>query len=186
MLWCRLCLGGILWLGLASFWGCAQNRQVGEGCFATYECQPGLFCAGGTCIVPSGQQSCASHTQCSGTFRCRFNLCVDINTLQPCSVSQQELQCPQGQSCFDGYCSLTGEGSPCQNQACPVGLVCDTNSNPPVCRRGKTCEENADCDEDFVCERFVCVRERTIGECTTTDDCAEGTFCNDEGRCEVP
>lgn len=176
----------VVLIGVCGLLACAQNRQAGEPCFGTYECQPGLFCASGTCIVPSGQQGCQSNSQCPEAYRCRFNTCVDINTLRACTVSEAVQQCLKGQVCFEGFCSVAGEGDPCQNQQCPLGLVCDENSNPPVCRRGKTCKENADCDEDFVCERFLCVRERTIGECTTTDDCPEGLFCGDEGRCEVP
>ncbi|TNE49761.1 MAG: hypothetical protein EP343_10600 [Deltaproteobacteria bacterium] len=166
---------------------CAQNRQQGDACFGTYECTPGLFCAGGTCIVPSGQTQCQSNSNCPGSFRCRFSVCVALDTLRACSISQQTQQCGQDQTCVDGFCSLIGEGASCENQQCRIGLVCDARFVPPICRRGKSCESPEDCDEGFVCENNSCVRENSATECNTTDDCDEGEFCNTETfRCEIP
>lgn len=178
-----LLLVGIMLGGLA----CAQNQQKGDSCFGTYECQPGLFCAGGVCIEPSGQSQCQSNSDCPGNYRCRFSVCVALETLRACSISQATRQCGQDQTCVDGFCSLIGEGATCATQPCRVGLLCDTRFQPPICRRGLSCEQQEDCDDGFVCENNTCVRENDTTECTATDDCDEGEFCNTEtGRCEIP
>lgn len=175
----------LLWLCVGTL-ACRQNAKEGESCFATYECTPGLFCAGGTCIVPSGQQGCKTIADCPTNFRCRFFVCVDTNTLRPCTVSQAAQQCTRDQICKDGFCAIPGEGDRCDTQPCRLGLVCNTQTNPPICRIGRICETTDDCDDGFLCERNRCVRESVTTECSTTDDCAEGEFCNDDGQCEVP
>lgn len=178
----------LLFAIVCSLWGtsCGQNKKAGDSCFGTYECTPGLFCASGVCIVPSGQKGCKVDSDCPQNYKCRFFVCENINTLRACTVSQASTQCAKDQVCNNGFCSTPGEGEPCQNQQCRLGLFCDNNSTPAVCRRGQVCNVPEDCSEGFVCELNRCVRERDVGECTDSSDCEEGEICNEEGVCETP
>ncbi len=131
---------------------CGQDRKAGDSCFGTYECTPGLFCASGVCIVSSGQAGCKTNSECPNNFTCRFFVCVDVNTLRACTISQAATQCAKDQICSNGYCAVAGEGEPCQNQQCRIGLICDDQSTPALCRRGRICKSNEQCDNGFLCE----------------------------------
>lgn len=166
---------------------CGFKKQVGDACYGTYECTPGLFCSEGKCISPAGQ-SCTTSSDCPTNFVCRFELCVDRNTLIPCTNQQP---CPEDQQlfCKEGFCTKSGEGRNCRSDIeCPTGLVCDT-SNGSVCRLGQRCEIDDDCNNDnLVCEEQRCVEERNRSECTTSDDCSDEEICvlqaSGTGTCE--
>ncbi len=88
-----------------------------------------------------------------------------------------------GQACVNGAC-LGGPGSECiNNDQCAGSSVCDTNSDPKVCKQteGGNCQMSSDCVTGLACENGMC-----SGNFCASDPCNDAAvpFCYREvGQC---
>ncbi|MCB9639738.1 MAG: VWA domain-containing protein [Myxococcales bacterium] len=122
-----------------------------------------------------------------------------------CRPKCRNSECPQGQSCEDGYCV----GKTCTNVACPDGYVCKdgrcedlcvgvTCPGDQLCRRGRCVPPDCyayGCEPGKQCVNGKCVADPCAGktcasqeycregQCISVCNCADDEVCKDD-KCE--
>ncbi len=165
---------------------CTEFNTCAKPCSGSGECPHG------TCHTSSGycvQSSCSSNADCmegtvcvdednTGTGMCQRIPCLETD----CSIYNPEGECPQGEACLNGACTLSCDPNPCQeiNRE-----VCTETPNGPVCSCNDGYEESATgecvpaiCPRGFVCQAGYCTDPQAFSFCSTDADCGGTLTCN--------
>lgn len=160
---------------LSSF-QCTFREGFGDECGPGRPCAFGEFCSTllGRCLDAGRYRDCARRSQCPANQICdrQANKCIS----DPGCYS--EAFCEPGEICDLVNRACRAETSQCASCAlapCAGDLVCFADTEEclaveadPVCRLGETCDPLGRCVQ-----------------CTSSDDCGPGTFCNiSVGQCE--
>lgn len=171
--------------------------EVGEGCGAHVDCQPGLFCDGmgdcGRCapeheVVSSRGEVCTNDLQCplEGLESDETSTCVRESFFEPGVCGGRVVRPGEiGESCADVL-----EGSTRQVRiACPEGSVClPQESGDRICvtaassaSLGESCLWGPDmCEAGLLCAAGRCVREALEGEACDEWDAEDPIGCRRE------
>lgn len=146
---------------LASAAGAQEPPAPDAPCGSNADCGSFEGCLDGFCtaLMPT-DTSCADDADCPDAG----SVCVDGMCWapegggggvepQPAQVCEQDADCPEGELCFDGYCS---------------GFDTPTDEG--------TCADDADCGDGEMCVACFCMP--TEGTCRADADCPEGQVCD--------
>lgn len=141
-------------------------------CQASAECQEGLACVNGVCIVG-----------CEFTYECGAeNVCINGGCAPGCDAAQG---CDKGYTCSKGACVPDPKNpecsgtAPCSNGASCVGGFCTT-----------TCASNAECGPGAICDggTHACIPDLSPKPvCSDAVKCTgQGQVCLADGYCHYP
>lgn len=152
---------------------CEPLGNEGADCFYT-TCQQGLICLSNVCTALAGEQdSCANGEACAVGLRCIGGQCIP--------PAQQGANCSSTEGCAEGLACTAGKCEPPNTTPCTVDSCGALNA----CASARTCIEKfgngADCtSSDFCAEGYYC--DDTSHKCTslplTNDPCVQGVLCN--------
>lgn len=154
-----------------------KKQQKGEKCNVDQDCDSGLNCDNGTCVVTKKDQgaSCAGDDECvSGYCNPKTKAC-DIK-VKP--KKQKGDDCTADDDCADGLSCINGK--------------CDTPPTPPPGptpgggKEGDDCKANADCDSGYCEPTTSMCAKKPDGYCESDADCGGGTCDMDTNRCQKP
>ncbi len=141
----HVCLGGLC--GGTS--GTLGPCDVADG---DADCQAGLDCVGGVCLLPNGQ-SCTANAQCVTT--CISLTCASLaGTSQTCDTADGDADCQTGHDCVGGVCLLDNGQSCTADSQCVntcISLAC-----APLSGAGEDCDNANDCQSGLVCVGLQC------------------------------
>ncbi|MEM6558207.1 MAG: EB domain-containing protein [Myxococcota bacterium] len=105
---------------------CRSLRAPGQSCDSgeVEDCEPGLSCIGGNCVIPSG-----ASRECEVANECQDPFCINDQCLPPADAGgacEATEQCTDSDNllCRDGRC-IDATGETCENGTCPGARACD-------------------------------------------------------------
>jgi hypothetical protein len=117
------CMTPLICVGAPSG-ACQQPGEAGASCQSTADCEPGLGCSGGQCVVlvwAMPGQSCSALAPClvGDLGACPVSSSTSQGTCpaiiadgQPCDPSDYAASCDTFATCFGGTCALTPAACP--------------------------------------------------------------------------
>lgn len=103
--------------------------QLGDDCGSLSQCQDGLDCIGGKCIIKNVGHGgeCGRYKTCSPDFQCFEDKCIKFNTLDEGEDCLSNSECKDDLNCQEGKCRIRkrifmedcSDAMPCQS-----GLDC--------------------------------------------------------------
>jgi hypothetical protein len=178
---------------------CGTRPGIGDPCFGYGDCYPRGYCSGGVCVERARPgRPCDSYDSCLQPYLCLEGRCRLISlSCEPASVGEQ---CTYLQFCDESsYCGTSfrcvrrvGLGESCSGipNECEAGLYCAYDEAAGMtCQDGATagdpCGAEMPCVDGTTCVDDVCTEE-TGEECTWSEDCPAGTFCDDRSERCIP
>jgi len=171
---------GLLALGLLFLVGCSNGGGFsGESCRARSDCQGGLACIAGTCVMDTFNVSqtakacdvvyCVADGDCAAGEACSGGNCINV------CVTDND--CWWGEICFNGACVDCAVDADCGD---PALVYCENN----FCR--DRCENDVDCPAFSTCQAGHCVDGgcQSDRECIALTDNARAT-CNGDSMCAI-
>ncbi|MFW5968140.1 MAG: hypothetical protein ACOCV2_11510, partial [Persicimonas sp.] len=174
------------------------DSQSGE-CANPAECDEDVDCLPG---YECEENACEAMTECSSDEDCEAGVCEDEVCVNPES-------CEENEDCLERtFCGPddTCEPDPCNEVECARG-TCDRGTDNCVsadectvenelndCAVGERCADGECADSDDFCDALECERGECsfqeggcvdADECESNDECLEGNYCNENGRCQT-
>jgi|GEM_PF-4320296 len=136
---------------------CCQNMCKPGTCCENSDCGPNMRCVNNICT-----NQCEKNEDCESNKCCDNGLCA--NKFRGCCVNTDCETSSFGFSCINYICSCTSD------YECPSNMICDKNSNPPVCKVG--CSDIHKCQNGYICCNGKCIK----GECCNSEDCTRAGY----------
>lgn len=151
----------------------ARDICLDRLCSTACDCNPGLSCIGGTCVLDSEPVFCCDRGSCPSGSSCEDQR--GVRGMCPSDPCTSACDCTPGQRCVEGLCLLQGDPVFCCDQGiCPAGEACqDSNGSLALCQGEVSCTSACDCMTGMAC---------TLGVCALG---SSPIFCCDEGFCPV-
>lgn len=146
-------------------------------CASPCDCDQGLLCQNGTCVVGTKPVYCCSKPGCPTGQPC-VNPNGSSATCPASTACTTTCNCPQGQSCQNGQCVNTTPPTYCCTKPCPVGLGCvNPNGTKGTCTGVGICANDCDCTQGLLCAGGLCIPGFVPVYCCPKLGCPTGQSC---------
>ena len=142
-------------------------------CQTACDCNPGLSCIAGACVLDSGPLYCCDRGSCPSGASCES--AGGVRSMCPAEACTSACDCTPSQRCVEGACLLQGDPVFCCDQgSCPSGEICqNATGTMAMCHDNSDCQTACDCMSGMSCVEGGC----ELGQ--------QPIFCCDEGFCPV-
>lgn len=160
-----------------------------RSCQTRCDCDQGSDCISGTCVLSPTPAYCCDRDGCPQGLPC-LNSAGDTGACGLRQSCKHPCDCPQGNACVDGFCSVSNQPVYCCEKAgCVAGQTCSSiRGGTKTCGgEGQPCTTACDCVGGLTCVNGQCTKAGVPFYCCDASNCPAGSRCENargvQGTC---